>query len=216
MGPPITIKNPLRDLLPIKLDQPILPQLLPPPLVLLLNAIAQHVPLADLLIEPLMSFEVPTFITDVLLSDIVVPTLPLGAMFHAAAVPTGLSLSNPTNWSSPASDAPPPAELAPMGMDMPQEPAPEPGPTRPPAVVDQPQRPNPPPDNSVSPLSEPVAFRAGYSDYLRNAGVAQITAIAVPGAVAILLFSVGGGFIGYRQARAGHVIRAKGIARFLR
>ena len=61
-----------------------------------------------------------------------------------------------------------------------------------------------------------MAFRAGYSDYLRNAGVAQITAIAVPGAVAILLFSVGGGFIGYRQARAGHVIRAKGIARFLR
>ena len=61
-----------------------------------------------------------------------------------------------------------------------------------------------------------MAFRAGYSDYLRNAGMAQITAIAVPGAAAILIFTVGGGFIGYRQARAGHVIRAEGMSRFLR
>jgi hypothetical protein len=65
-------------------------------------------------------------------------------------------------------------------------------------------------------MNNPVAFRAGYSEYLRNAGLAQITAIAVPGAVAILLFTVGGGFIGYRQARAGHVIRAERITRFLR
>ena len=210
MGPPITIKNPLRDLLPIKLDQPILPQLLPLPLVLLLNAIAEQVPLAGLLIEPLMSFKVPTFITDVLLSDIVVPTLPLGAMFPAATVPTELSVRKPAVLALPVS--PPPAELAPMGMDVAQSPAPQP---EPPPIVEKPLRPNPP-NSSVSPLGEAVAVRAGYSDYLRNAGLAQITAIAVPGAVAILLFTVGGGFIGYRQARAGHVIRAEGIARFLR
>jgi hypothetical protein len=46
--------------------------------------------------------------------------------------------------------------------------------------------------------------------------MAQVTSLAVPGAAAILLFTVGGGFIGYRQARAGHVIRAEGISRFLK
>ena len=134
----------------------------------------------------------------------------------AATVPAGLSLLTHLAERSLPASGPPPAELAPMGMDVPQAPAPEP------AVIDQSQRPSMPSDNSlsplsesVSPLSEPVAFRAGYSDYLRNAGTAQITTIAAPGAAAILLFSLGGGFIGYRQARAGHVIRAKGITRFL-
>ena len=166
MGPPITIKNPLRDLLPIKLDQPILPQLLPLPLVLLLNAIAEQVPLAGLLIEPLMSFKVPTFITDVLLSDIVVPTVPtapLGAVLSAATVPTELSLAKPAVLALPVS--PPPAELAPMGMDVAQSPAPQP---EPPPIVEKPLRPNPP-NSGASPLGEAVAFRAGYSDYLRNA-----------------------------------------------
>jgi hypothetical protein len=97
-----------------------------------------------------------------------------------------------------------------MGMDVPVAPAQ--GPTSPTGETAGPPT---APHNEVSPLSEPVAFRAGYSDYLRNAGMAQITAIAVPGAVAILLFSLGGGFIGYRQARAGHIIRGEGITRFL-
>jgi len=98
-----------------------------------------------------------------------------------------------------------------MGMDVVQAPAL-------PLSVDiaKPQPPNSPQAPGVAPLNDPVAYRAGYSDYLRNAGMAQITAIAVPGAVAILLFSLGGGFLGYRQARAGHVIRAEGITRFLR
>jgi hypothetical protein len=65
-------------------------------------------------------------------------------------------------------------------------------------------------------MGEQVEFRAGYSDYLRNAGMAQITSIALPGIAGILLVTMGGGVIGYRQARAGHVIRAEGIARFLR
>jgi hypothetical protein len=65
-------------------------------------------------------------------------------------------------------------------------------------------------------VSEPVAFRAGYDDYLRNAGMGEIAAVAAPGAAAILLLSAGGGFIGYRQARAGHLVRTEGLARFLR
>jgi hypothetical protein len=87
--------------------------------------------------------------------------------------------------------------------------------TSPPPIVEPPHWTSPA-GNDVTALNDPVAFRAGYSDYLRNAGMAQITAIAVPGAAAILLFTLGGGFIGYRQARAGHVIRAEGMTRFLR
>ena len=105
-----------------------------------------------------------------------------------------------------------PADLVPTGMDVNVSPSPQ----FHRVALDQQQQPNPPQNGDVSPMSDPVAFRAGYSDYLRNAGTAQMTAIAAPGAAAILLFAVGGGFIGYRQARAGYVIRAEGIARFLR
>lgn len=103
-----------------------------------------------------------------------------------------------------------------MGMDVSAPASQQPLPLS--LGVEQPQAPPAPPkpDSGVASLSDPVAYRAGYSDYLRNAGMAQITAIAVPGAAAILLFSLGGGFIGYRQARAGHVIRAEGLVRFLR
>lgn len=212
-GPPLTIQNPLRQLLPADLDlnAAIVPQLLPTPLVALLNAVSEQVPLADLVISPVMEFVIPPFFSDVvipmLLSDVVVPTLP--AMSPAAIPGAKLPMGKLAAFARSES---PPAELAPMGMDMVQAPPPLSSgaewPQAPPAPVS--------PDPGVSPLGDPISYRAGYSDYLRNAGMAQITAIAVPGAAAILLFSLGGGFIGYRQARAGHVIRAEGIARFLR
>jgi hypothetical protein len=160
-GPPITINNPLRELLPPDLDlqNPLVPQVLPAPLVAILTAAAPSTPM-----------------------------LGIGA---------------------------PPADLAPMGIDIMQAPAPQqPPPTPSPRV--EPLAPAPPPPASAMPENEPLAFRAGYSNYLRNASLTQIIAIAVPGAAAILLLSLGGGFIGYRQARAGHVIRAEGITRFLR
>jgi hypothetical protein len=166
---------------------------------MLLAAIAKHVPLADLVITPLLNMTV--------LSDTGAPALSPGGL-SPATMPFALSNANPALLSP---SRPPPADVAPMGMDVPD--APTPGPT---SQLNETPGPLTAPRNGVSPLSEPVAFRAGYSDYLRNAGMAQITAIAVPGAVAILLFSLGGGFIGYRQARAGHIIRAEGITRFLR
>ena len=51
VGQPVTI-NPLPDQLPIELRQPIVPQLLPPPLVVILMAVAERVPLAGLVITP--------------------------------------------------------------------------------------------------------------------------------------------------------------------
>ena len=122
------------------------------------------------------------------------------------------ALANQTSFAQQAGGSLPP-ELGVMGMDVPQAPALPPA--RP--AFEPPQPPQAPnPADSITALSAPVAFRAGYSDYLRNAGMAQITAIAVPGAAAILIFTLGGGFIGYRQARAGHVIKAEGMTRFLR
>jgi hypothetical protein len=214
IGQPVTIKNPLPDRLSIDLHQPIVPQLLPPPLVVILVAAAERFPLSGLVITPLLTAKVPAFIADLvipaLLSDIVLPTLPLGAVLPAGTDLNATSLATADAFSVPARGSLP-TELGVMGMDVPQ--APElsvPPPTvKPPHSTD-------PSDGDLTALSDPVAFRAGYSDYLRNAGMAQITALAVPGAAAILLFTLGGGFIGYRQARAGHLIRAEGITRFLR
>jgi len=175
--------------------------------------ISDRFPLAGLFITPVLNAKIPPFIADVvipaLLSDIVIPTLP-GTVAAATTTPKMSSLADP-GASLMKPSGPLPAELALAGMDMPLSPEPTPG--EPP--IEPPNPPNPINENAAT-LSDAVAFRAGYSDYLRNAGMAQITAIAVPGAAAILLFTLAGGFIGYRQARAGHLIRAEGISRFLR
>jgi hypothetical protein len=217
-GPPITIKNPLPGLLPIDITKPLGPQL-PPPIVTILLAASQQIPLADLLVSPLMNdVLVPQLLSDALLSDYVVPTLSLGGTGAGPTVPlgpAGVPASHPMALLTPS--GPPPLDIAPGGIDVPRAPMPVMPPLAPaPAAPLTPHQDSPPPDNSVTGLDDQVAFRAGYSDYLRNAGMAQITSLAVPGAVAILLFTVGGGFIGYRQARAGHVIRAEGISRFLK
>ena len=55
----------------------------------------------------------------------------------------------------------------------------------------------------------------GYTDYLRRPGLPQLAAAALPGVAGIVLMSLGGGVIGYRQANAGRMIRASGAARYL-
>lgn len=77
-----------------------------------------------------------------------------------------------------------------------------------------PGRPNPSafgPSNGAMPAS----YRAGYGEYLRAAGVGQMAAVAVPGVTGILVLTGAGGLVGYRQARAGHTLRANGTARFM-
>lgn len=64
-------------------------------------------------------------------------------------------------------------------------------------------------------LSPPASIRVGYNEFLRTAGVTQMAALAGPGVTGILLLTASGGFIGYRQAKAGHTVRTEGIARFL-
>ena len=59
------------------------------------------------------------------------------------------------------------------------------------------------------------AYRAGYGEYLRGAGISQVAALAVPGLAGILVLTGVGGYVGYRQAKAGQGVRASGIARFM-
>lgn len=67
-----------------------------------------------------------------------------------------------------------------------------------------------------SPASDaPPPERMGYPDDLRTAGTAAIAAQALPGLAAILGMTALGGVVGYRQARAGYVLRTAGAARFL-
>lgn len=89
-----------------------------------------------------------------------------------------------------------------------------------------PKSPQPPAPVRVMPAERPAvpragdgevvaaSYRAGYGEYLRTADMSQLVAVAVPGATGIMLLTGAGGFLGYRQARAGLAIRARGSARF--
>jgi hypothetical protein len=59
------------------------------------------------------------------------------------------------------------------------------------------------------------APRQGYTDYLRRPGLPKLAGAALPGVAGILLMTLGGGVIGYRQASAGRMIRASGASRYL-
>lgn len=83
-------------------------------------------------------------------------------------------------------------------------------------------KPSSPPAEKAGPNSQvlssgtvPPSYRAGYGDYLRAAGLGEVAAIAVSGLTGILALVAAGGLLGYRQARAGHSIRANGPGRFM-
>ncbi len=61
----------------------------------------------------------------------------------------------------------------------------------------------------------PPAARLGYPGYLRDADMAQVATLALSGLAGILGMTALGGFLGYRQAKVGYMLRAGGIARFL-
>jgi hypothetical protein len=59
------------------------------------------------------------------------------------------------------------------------------------------------------------SYRVGYSEYLRSAGLPQVAALAVPGVAGMLVLTGAGGFVGYRQAKAGLAVHTSGTARFV-
>lgn len=104
---------------------------------------------------------------------------------------------------------------------------PRPGMPESPRITDKPGgKPASPPAPAENTQNAPVfaagsgaapapAYRAGYTDYLRAAGLGEVAAVAVPGVTGILALVGAGGLLGYRQARAGHTVRASGTGRFM-
>lgn len=79
---------------------------------------------------------------------------------------------------------------------------------------------SPPPQSSEPPAESlasqlPASFRIGYADYLRVASVTDLLLAAAPGVVGIMVLTSAGGVVGYRQAKAGHVVKSTAAARFL-
>ncbi|CAN3131464.1 hypothetical protein ACNUDN_26525 [Mycobacterium sp. smrl_JER01] len=72
------------------------------------------------------------------------------------------------------------------------------------------------PTGAAAEFAAPASVqRIGYGDYLRAAGLPQIAALALPGLAGLLVLTGAGGFVGYRQAKAGQGIRTSGIGRFM-
>ena len=72
-----------------------------------------------------------------------------------------------------------------------------------------------PPAFSAGNGTMPATYRAGYGQYLRTAGLGEMATVAVPGVTGILVLTLAGGVLGFRQARAGRAVRANGTARFM-
>ncbi len=83
-------------------------------------------------------------------------------------------------------------------------------------TAEPPAGPIQPPANVGSNAAPASGYRIGYTEYLRTAGLPQVAALALPGIAGILVLTGAGGLVGYRQAKAGHAVRAGGTARFMR
>ncbi|MDT5014158.1 MAG: hypothetical protein QOD39_318 [Mycobacterium sp.] len=92
---------------------------------------------------------------------------------------------------------------------------PLPGPARGSGAEPVAGRQSPPADLGSNVTIPPASYRVGYNDYLRTAGVSQVFALAGPGVAGMLILTGAGGLVGYRQAKAGHAVRAGGTARFV-
>jgi hypothetical protein len=72
-----------------------------------------------------------------------------------------------------------------------------------------------PPAGTVNSMAGQTPRPQGYTDYLRSRGLPELAGAALPGVAGILLMTLGGGVIGYRQASAGRMIRTTSAARYL-
>jgi len=73
----------------------------------------------------------------------------------------------------------------------------------------------PPPQRPNAGVQPPAPVRVGYPDDLRDADLARVVSMALPGLAAMAGMTAIGGLVGYRQARAGYLLRAAGAGRFL-
>lgn len=122
---------------------------------------------------------------------------------HASTVISGAAPDAPEAAPPAAGPADTPAaglsgRAASVPAALPEVPAAPPSPSRGPETVAA--APNPP---TTGPPGMP------------SANLGQIAALALPGLAGIAALTALGGFLGYRQAKAGYVLRAAGPGRFL-
>lgn len=124
----------------------------------------------------------------------------------------------------PTSLEPPPITMPPLiGVAPPAFPAPmrplgpgsEPGPRTGPGRESSTGRERPPATSAGAGTEMPASTRVGYPRYLQEAKMGEVAALALPGFAGILALTALGGVVGYRQARAGHVVRTAGTTRFM-
>jgi hypothetical protein len=60
------------------------------------------------------------------------------------------------------------------------------------------------------------ATRLGYPRYLREPTAGELALVALPGLAGLMVITLSGGFIGYRQANSSRVLLTESAARFLR
>ena len=124
----------------------------------------------------------------------------------------GVPSLEPPPITMPPLIALPPAVPAPM---RPIGPGSEPGPRTGPGREPNPTRERPPATSSGAGTEMPPSTRVGYPRYLQEAKMGEVAALALPGFAGILALTALGGVVGYRQARAGHVLRTAGTTRFM-
>jgi hypothetical protein len=75
---------------------------------------------------------------------------------------------------------------------------------------------DPPAAAPAKAMSAPAARLDYYARELRNPTAGELALLALPGLAGLLLVTLSGGFIGYRQANSARLLRADAAARFLR
>ncbi len=135
---------------------------------------------------------------------------PVASAEHGTVGP--ISLEPPPITMPPMIGLPPPAFPPPM---RPGGPSTEPGPRTGPGRESATTRERPPATSAGAGTEMPPSTRVGYPRYLQEAKMGEVAAVALPGFAGILALTALGGVVGYRQARAGHVVRTAGTTRFM-
>jgi len=73
-----------------------------------------------------------------------------------------------------------------------------------------------PPASAPMMSTSAQATRLGYPRYLREPTAGELALLALPGLTGLLMATLSGGFIGYRQANSARVLHTQNAARFLR
>jgi hypothetical protein len=108
-----------------------------------------------------------------------------------------------------------PAAPGPVSRAVTSPPVTVPAAVVPPAQMRAPAAPPPPPQRSGAGAQPTAPTRLGLPDDLRDADLAKALSMALPGLAAMAGMTAIGGLLGYRQARAGYLVRAAGAGRFL-